>query len=181
MNYSDYKELEQYNQTPPRPNFCIDQCDSSIGYVGWDHTKEDNEKIAFIFSKKNIDYLSETISEALTGVDPENRKIIIPDNRICEVLSSVYKYGTRANIGAIYSKDVIGPMETRNDIKNLNNQTITIIVSAIREEIEMAENNKKLTVWDSLLGDFNRNGLRQHPPIKLRVRKWQPMYFFENY
>ena len=182
LKYSEYSELEKYDKTPPPVPFCIDEADNGIQYVGWDYTKEENEKYAFLFSQTNLDYLSSTISDALRGVDPQNRKIIIPNDKICNVLSTVYKYGTRANVGDIYSRYTVGTIDTRNDIKDINNQTINIIVSAIRDEVEMTENNKKLSVWDqALLGDFNRQGIRAHGPIKIRKRRPQPMYFFESY
>lgn len=177
-----YSELEQYDKMPTPVRFCIEDADQGIQNVGWDITKEDNEKYAFVFSQANIDYLSATISDALRGVDPQNRKIIIPDDKICNVLSTVYKYGTRCNVGDIYTRYNVGTISTRNDIKEINNQTINIIVSSIRDEIEMTENNKKLSVWDSaLLGDFNRQGLRAHAPIKIRKRMPQRMMFNMNY
>ena len=37
----------------------------------------------------------------------------------------------------------------------------------------MEENNKKLTIWTTVFGDFNSHGLRSHAPIKLRERKPQ--------
>lgn len=181
LTYSEYTELEKYNATPPPPVFCIEEADNGIQNVGWDITKEDNEKYAFVFSQQNIDYLSTTISDALRGVDPQNRKIIIPDDKICNVLSTVYKYGTRCNVGDIYSKYIIEPIAVRNDIKDINNQTINIIVSSIRDEVEMTLNNKKLSVWDTVYGDFNRQGLRAHAPIKIRKRMPQRMMFNMNY
>lgn len=182
LKFSEYSELEKYGKpTPLPPQFCIEDADQGIQNVGWDYTKEENKKYAFIFSQANIDYLSATISDALRGVDPQNRKIIIPDDKICNVLSTVYKYATRANIGDIHSKFIVGTIETRNDIKNINNQTINIIVSAIRDELEMTENNKKLSIWDTVYGDFNRQGLRAHAPIKIRKKKWQSMMFNMNY
>lgn len=175
MNYSD---LEKY-QTLTRPSACID-CDMQP-QVGWDITAAGNDKVAFLFSKKNLEYLSNTISEALQGVDPQNRKIIVPDDKICNILNTVYEKGTRPNIGDIHSRYIIEPIQTRNDIKDINNQTIGIIVSAIRDELETTENNKTLTVWNTLYGDFNPVGLRQHPIIKIRKRHPQYMAFNMNY
>lgn len=181
LKYSEYSELEKYDATPNPPQFCIENADDGIQYVGWDHTIDDNEKYAFIFSQKNMDYLSATISDALRGVDPQNRKIIIPDDKIANVLSTVYKYGTRTNVGDIHSRYIVGPIETRNDIKDINNQTINIIVSAIRDEVEMTENNKNLSTWVQIYGDFNKNGLRAHAPIKIRKRHPMYMAFNMNY
>lgn len=182
LKFSEYNELEKYNAAPPPPQFCIEDADYCIQNVGWDYTKEDNEKYAFLFSQVNLDYLSSTISDALRGVDPQNRKIIVPDDKISNVLSTVYKYGTRCNVGDIYTRYNVGGISTRNDIKDINNQTITIIVSAIRDEVETTENNKKLSIWDqALLGDFNRQGLRAHAPIKIRKRHPQYMAYNMNY
>lgn len=180
--YSEYSELEKYDAAPKPPQFCIEDADSGIQNVGWDYTVEGDDKYAFVFSQANMDYLSATITDALRGVDPQGRKIIVPDDKIANVLSTVYKYGTRCNVGDIYTRYNIEPIATRNDIKDINNQTINIVVSAIRDELEMTENNKKLSIWDQqLLGDFNRQGLRAHAPIKIRKRMPQRMMFNMNY
>lgn len=179
LNYSD---LERYSTTsPPIAAPCLaDDCDQ-IPQVGWDITRAGNEKIAFLFSQTNIDYLSRTITEALQGVDPQGRSILIPDDKICNVLNSVYRFGTRPNVGDIHSRYIVPGIQTRNDLRDINNQTIGIIVSYIKNEVEMTENNKTLTVWNSLYGDFNSQGLRAFPPIKLRKRHPQYMAFNMNY
>lgn len=174
IRYSDYNRLDE-KYVPPVAQ-CAEDCDQQP-FVGWDYTREGDKKIDFLFSQKNLDYLSNTITEALDGVDPEGRDIIVPKERICEVLNSMYTNSTRPNIGSIHSKDVIPAIGTRNDILEINNQTISVIVSYIRNEIEMTENNKKLTVWTQLYGDFNKHGLRAHPPIKIKKRRPQPMMF----
>lgn len=178
INYSDYKKMED---TPfPTQSFCIENCDDQP-FVGWDYTKDGDTKVQFLFSQKNIDYISSTITEALEGLDPENRSIIVPDNRICEVLNAIYRDGTRPNIGDIQTRYAIPSISTRNDIKEINNQTIAVIVSYIKNEIGMTENNKTLSIWNTVLGNFNKNGLRAHPPIKIRHRRTQPMMFNMNY
>lgn len=175
-----YSELEAYGKQAPEP-FCARNDADQQPQVGWQQTSEDNEKIAFIFSRQNLDYLSQTISDALDGVDPQNRRIIIPHDKIANVLNTIYLNGTRPNIGDIYTRYIIPPIQTRNDIRDINNQTITIIVSYIKNEIEMEQNNKSLTVWNTLYGDFNKEGLRQHPIIKIRKRHPQYMAFNMNY
>jgi len=54
-------------------------------------------------------------------------------------------------------------------------------LSNIKNQMEMEQANKKLTVWTTLLGDFNKEGLRAHAPIKLRRRHPQYMAFNMNY
>lgn len=183
MNYSD---LEKYNLPPlpdtkPQNSFCVGRDCDQQPFVGWEQTVDGNEKVAFIFSKQNIDYLSKTITEALRGVDPEGRDILIPDDKICNVLNSVFRNSSRPNVGDIYTRYIIPPIESRNDILEINNQTIGIIVDYIKNEVGMAENNKKLTIWNSLYGEFNEAGLRAHPTIKIRKRHPQYMAFNMNY
>jgi len=45
----------------------------------------------------------------------------------------------------------------------------------------MTENNKKLSIWNSVYGEFNEKGLRAHPPIKIRKKRPQRMMFNMNY
>ena len=150
-------------------------------HVGWETTSNNNEQLQYLFSETTLNVISNQISDALRGVDPQGRRIIIPNDKIANVLSSVYRFGTRTDIGDIYTHDTIPENQNRNDIRNVINQTINIVVSAIRDEIEVIENNKKLTVWNTVYGDFNTQGLRQFPPIKLRQKHPQYMAFNMNY
>lgn len=166
------------NQQIYKPN----QYDSNfLAHVGWEQTSDNSWSSNYLFSTETLNLISSQISDALKGVDPKGRKIIIPNDKIANVLSSVYRFGTRTQIGSIYSHDTIPDNQSRNDIRTMINQTINIIVSAIKDEFEMIQNNKKLSVWNSVLGDFNTQGLRQYAPIKLRTRHPQYMAFNMNY
>ena len=150
-------------------------------HVGWNETSNDSEALNYLFSESTLNTISNQISDSLRGLDKEGRRIVIPNDKIGNVLSSVFRFGTRTNIGDIYTHDTIPDNQSRNDIRNIINQTINIIVSAIRDEFEIIENNKKLSIWNSVYGDFNSQGLRQHAPIKLRQRHPQYMAFNMNY
>lgn len=150
-------------------------------HVGWEQTSDDSVALNYLFSNSTLDLISNEISDALRGVDPEGRRIVIPHDKIANVLSSVYRHGTRTEIGNIYATFTIPDIQSRNDIRNIINQTINIVVSAIKNEFEIIENNKKLSVWNTVLGDFNTEGLRQHAPIKLRTRHPMYMAFNMNY
>ena len=85
-------------------------------------------------------------------------------------------------LGDIYSRYIIsGIEETRNDTRDIIDRAIEVIVSQIRTEKEVEENNKKLTIWTTLYGDFNAHGLRQTPPIKVRKHKKPAFQFNMNY
>jgi len=149
--------------------------------VGWSETMEGNESIDYLYSDTNLEALSQAITQALSGVDPQQRNIVVSKETIAGVLSNVYRFGTRPNIGDIHTRYIIPQSQPRCDLRSINNQTIQIIVSQIKQQTEMEENNKKLTVWSSLLGDFNKEGLRSHPPIKIRRKHPQYMAFQMNY
>jgi hypothetical protein len=152
-----------------------------LSHVGWEYTSNNSSVLEYLFSNDNLNLISNIITRALRGVDPRGRDIIVPFDKIANVLSSVYSFGTRTNIGDIYTSQTIPSIENRNDVKNFINQTVNIIVSAIKDEIEITEQNKKLTAWTTVLGDFNEQGLRSHAPIKLRERHPQYMAFNMNY
>jgi hypothetical protein len=152
-----------------------------LAHVGWDYTAGDSSVLNYLFSTSTLELLSAQISNALRGVDPQGRRIIVPHDKIANVLSSVYSFGTRTNIGDIYTHDTMPSIENRNDVRNILNQTMNIIVSAIKDEIEITEQNKKLSVWTTVLGDFNDHGLRAYAPIKIRERHPQYMAFNMNY
>jgi len=66
-------------------------------------------------------------------------------------------------------------------LQDMIQQTIEIITSEVKNNLEMEENNRKLTVWTTVLGDFNEQGLRSHPEIKIRQKRPTPMQFNMNY
>lgn len=152
-----------------------------LSHVGWDYTASGSDMLKYLFSSSTLDILSQQITQALRGVDPRGRDILVPHDKIANVLSSVYSFGTRTNIGDMYAHDTIPSIEARNDVRNILNQTINIVVSAIKDEITVTEQNKKLTVWTTVLGDFNDHGLRSFAPIKLRERHPQYMAFNMHY
>ena len=149
--------------------------------VGWEETSSGNCVLNSMYSEPQLDAISKAITRLLEGVDPENRPIIVSNENIASVMSSVYRFGTRQNIGDIYSRFIVPQAEARNDMRSIINQTINIIVSNIKNQMQMEQANKKLTVWTTLLGDFNKEGLRAHAPIKLRRKHPQYMAFNMNY
>ena len=165
----------------------IDGCDfydpiTPMKYVGWGETEKAlGNAYKYIFKNSTIRTVSNKISELLEGVDPQGRKIVYPDERIREVISQVFNNSKRPNIGDIRSKDVIPEELIRDDIRFIINQSIGIITKTIRTEIGMAENNKSLSIWNTVYGDFNEKGLRAHPPLKILKNTPQLMAFNMNY
>jgi hypothetical protein len=159
---------------------CDSVCDNNFyKHVGWE---ENNSCIRKYFSSDNIKSLSYKITQLLQGVDPHGRPITVPDKTICHVLSEVFN-SYRPPTGDIYSRYIVPTGEPDNYVQSMIDQTIEIITSDVKNNIGMEENNRKLSVWTTVLGDFNANGLRQHAPIKIREKNTnhRGMVSFMNY
>ncbi len=131
------------------------------------------------FSDENVDSISKKITELTFGVI-ENRPIIVPKTNITTVMSEVYS-NYKYPIGDMYSRYTI-PSDLPNSIfTDLTNQVIEIFVSNIRTQYGMEQANSELSIWTTVLGDFNQHNLRSHPPLKIRNKKVRSMFFFENY
>jgi len=169
-------------QNTPTPGCPCDPRDyHETGIVGYDYTYKWDPNYRYLFSSENVDRISAAITTALEGVDPQNRRIVVNRDRIIEVLSTVFWNSRRQKVGDIYSRYIVPNCTGRNDTYTMNMETINIIVRAIRDECQTIESNKKLTVWTTLLGDFNNQGLRSHPPLKIRKKFPQRMMFNMNY
>jgi hypothetical protein len=151
-----------------------------LRYAGWNQTSE-NPNYRVLFSEENMLAYQKEITRLLTGVGPNNRPIIVPLDTIGNVLYQCYETNT-PRVGDIYSRYIQSENSLqRNDIETIQKRAINIIVTQIRNEYGMAENNQKLTIWSTLYGDFNDQGLRSHPPIKLRNKHPQYMQFHLKY
>jgi hypothetical protein len=168
-----YSELKNYKDTSTDFGY--------QSYVGWEHTSQMDDHLKYLYSVENLSNLQKIITKSLEGVHPDGKDIIVPLNEIASSLSNIFENANRTNIGDIHTRYIV-PQETpRNDCKTINEQTIQAIVSLLRTQFQVEKNNKKLTVWNTLYGDFNKEGLRAYPPIKLRNKHPQYMAFNMNY
>jgi hypothetical protein len=147
-------------------------------YVGWEST--DCDCTAQLFSDENIKKIKEVLYEKLKCVRSDGRPIIVSDRVITHVMSQIYE-NFKPQLGDIYTIFTISAAEPRDDVKRLTDLVIETIFSNITSEIQMEESNKKLTIWTTVLGDFNEHGLRQHPIIKTNARNINKMRFNMNY
>lgn len=155
----------------------------NYAYVGnFLNTERQNTCYNKLFEKATVDYISKTLTELLRGVDPNGKKIVITDNVITNAISSQYQ-ALVPQVGDIYSRyQVMADEElSRNDVQEIINRTIAVIYDYVKNQIEMEENNSKLTIWDTILGDFNKQGLRQYTTLKTKKRRPDPFLFNMNY
>lgn len=149
-----------------------------IRHIGW---SESNDCVSDFFSTKTADLISKKVTELTKGVDKLGRKIIVPHERIYEVMDGVYQTRT-VPVGDIYSRYIVPNNEQNNLVQQLIDQSIEVITSHIRNELGMEEQNQTFNIWHAtLLGDFNPNNLRQFPPLKIREKRPATMQFNMNY
>jgi hypothetical protein len=153
---------------------------NNLKYVGWDSSQSECEKL--LFTPGTVRYISNKLSELLRGVDPTGKKIVVTDDVITSVLTSQLN-AQIPQVGDIYSRYIImdEAERKRNDIQEIINRSIQVIYEYVKNEIEMEENNQKLSIWNTVYGDFNSQGLRQTPPIKTKKRRPDPFLFNMNY
>jgi hypothetical protein len=158
--------------------------DQFIKHVGYtDHMCDDNcgqSCIQKLYSKSNINKISRKITELLMGVLKNNRPIIVPDRTICSVMSAVYQT-FRPETGDIHTRYIVPKAREANYVQTMIDQVINIITTDVKNNLGMDEANSKLSVWTTVLGDFNDHGLRSHSKIKLRENRPRPMCFNMNY
>lgn len=171
--------------------------ENNMRYVGWFATSDmcsgdqslfNQEKYQdgspcyeCLFTCETLEKISKKITQLLEGVDSKGRNIVVPLDKIAHVVSQVYQ-SQNPIVGDIYSRYIISGIESvRNDIRQIIDRTISIIVTTIKDEFEVTENNNKLTIWTTLLGDDNAHGLRAHAPIKLKNRGPDRHQFNMNY
>lgn len=163
-------------------NICKSNIDNGYSkYIGWSETMANNDNYKDLWDPCTLHTIQTKITQLLQGVHESGNPIIVPLDTIGNVMSQCYETN-RPAIGDIYSRYIITDIEqSRNDIRDIIDRTINIITTQIRNEVEIAQNNNKLTIWSTLYGDFNKEGLRSHAPIKLRKKRPQQMMFNMNY
>jgi hypothetical protein len=87
----------------------------------------------------------------------------------------------RPQLGNGYFMYNIPAAEPRNDYETMKKMVIEMIFNNIKTEYEMDENNRKLTIWTSVLGDFNKHGLRQYTDLKINEKNINKVRFNMNY
>ena len=148
---------------------------NNLRYVGWD-----NNIMKKFFSKDIVNLISKKITQLTKGVDSLNRNIIVPDERIIELMDGVYT-NFKPSTGDIYSRYHIVSDEQYDIFQSLINQTIEIAVYNIKTQLGIEEYNKTLSTWVQVYGDFNPHGLRAHSEIKIKEKRPSSMQFNMNY
>lgn len=161
------------------PTYISSSLDQS--YVGFDQTYRGNPLVEALFSPSNLECLRQIIREGCHGADSQGREVMVTDRTITSCISNVLQNGRRINIGDIHSRFIVSHDYDRNDFWDINRQVSVLLIQMIRDEFETIANNQRLSIWDSVYGDFNRHQLRAYAPLKIRRKYPQHMMFNMNY
>lgn len=139
-----------------------------------------NGLVRQLFTKNTLNTIKNKVSFYLQGVDKQGRTIVPSDKVIVTALYGVYQNHI-PQTGDIYGRFLVVDPTQRNDYSYIVDKTISLLVRGIKTEEEMIQQNEKLTVWTTILGDFNDQGLRSHDVLKIREKRPDPYLFNMNY
>jgi hypothetical protein len=186
-NYTNFQTLFNTQQNVLAAEQAIStvrkNCDyNGMKYVGWNKNHRITGSLNHYFSPETINMISTKITELTRGIDPSGRPIIVPNDRICSVMSDVYD-GYRPKTQDIYSRYNVPPSAPENMVQDLINRTIEIIYSDIKTSLGTERNNSKLSIWVTRYGEGNPWGLQQVPTgfAKINHRRETRAVFNMNY
>lgn len=150
--------------------FYSQQQKQHIGFNIYDHPQ-----LLYLYGIKVIDFISQECTRLLKGVHFQGKDILIPNNRIVEVMNTAYlSYNPPTGF------DVpIFNQKSYTDF--LIKEVIERIVFDVSNTLAIEQNNNKRTVWTTVLGDFNQHQLRAHAPIKLKNNRPNSFQFNMKY
>jgi len=137
----------------------------SLSHVGY---QDSNPAIQGYFSPSTALFIQNKVTELLRTFYPPG--IIVPVDRIADVMNAVF-VGFRPSTGDIFTRYSIPSSENQNYVDKMINQVIQIITNDVQNNLVMEQNNSKLDINATILGDFNPLGLRQFSSIKTRQRR----------
>lgn len=108
----------------------------------------------------------------------KNKKINIKKNNRIENYQNVIQSATNfpeSISKKVSTKDISYSIQEGVDKDNyvyiIMNRVAGILYNNYYSTFKQDENNKNLNIWNSIRGDFNKNGIRSHSTIKLNNKK----------
>lgn len=148
-------------------------------HVGYDDTNDVLQNK--LYNTSVVSTISRKLTQLLRGVNKDNRPIIVSDENIINIMDSIYR-NYRPLTGDIYTRYIIPNGQNSDDYtQSIIDQTIQVIYAQVKTDLEMEQQNAELSVWTTVLGTFNDNGLRSHDVIYTKEKRPQPMMFNMNY
>ena len=180
MTLGEASNLLNRNDIPTKRQYDNKLDVNQYKFVGWDQQANYNPIINKLFTKQTIQTIQSKTSEYLTGVDSKGRRIVPSEDVVVEALYGVFD-NYLPETGDIYGKYLVRNGQKVDHYSYIVDMTISLLVRGISTELGMEQNNQKLTIWTTVLGDFNEHGLRQYPPIKVKDKRPDPFLFHMRY
>lgn len=136
-----------------------------IAHVGF---QDVDEALQIYFSDSTVRFIQAKVRELLTPFYPPG--VLVPYDKIENVMNSVYR-GFRPATGDIFTRYSIPSTENTNAIDEMINQVVQIICTDVQNNLTTEQNNAKLDIFNTVLGDGNPLGVRQTPPLKVRQKR----------
>ena len=122
------------------------------------HQYEGRDRYNTLFSTRSLNTISNEITKRLTGVHPEGKNIILPNETILSVMEAVHTKTTNASL------DVMMEM------------VINYIVNQVKTEYETTEKNNKLSIWTTNYtldtGMQRFDGVKLNKKTRLNYTRW---------
>lgn len=149
-----------------------------IKYVGYSDSFMPT--VRSLFSEPTMMFIQKKVYERSKAYFPQG--VLVKCEVIANVLDSVFN-AFRPPTSDIYSRYNIPTNDIANNdyISNIISQTIRIIIDDVVNTLGIEHANQSLNIWTTVLGDFNKHGLRSHDQIKVRENKPPSGLFFQNY
>lgn len=139
----------------------------TLRFVGYSARHNETPGFEALFTDGTINMISKAVTHYLGKDLADGRPIVVPNERILSVVSElVHTY--KAETGDIFTRLNI-PNENKDMCQKIIYRTITVIVDNVRNTLEMENINGKLSIWDTVLGEFNEKGLRSHAPLTAEI------------
>lgn len=145
----------------------------SIRHSGWNDDGQYNNLNVFL-SDSTAAFIQSKLCSYFGG------KVIVPLDKIIHLMNGVYD-GYRPSTGDIFTRYNVKSNENYNAVDELINQTLKIAYDTIRDDFDTRYQNSQLSIWTSVLGEFNEHGLRSHAPIKLKRRRVPSTFINMNF
>lgn len=171
QNYSSFQKKYQNSNTDTR----------FITHVGWDNDSHSNHLVNFLLSEKNLKKLQLKIANLLEGVHPENKRMIVSLKDIASIMHPIIDQTNIKNAGYIQSTRFGNGLSKIDFTDIVNDETITTIVNKLKADYGIENHRNNLSIWSTLYGEHNKEGLRAHAPIKKREKHPQYMAFNMKY
>lgn len=146
-------------------------------HVGWSKEATYADPYKLLFSAKNFDLIAAEVKERLAST---GYSINVSRDVIGSALSNITIHNS-PKTGDIYTRYVVPDSEPRNDVANLTQQAIDLIVNTILDDLETTKLNQRLSIWSTVYGDGNPEGLRGHSIIRYKENDYMKGVFNMNY